>query len=154
MNITDYWRNKLVDFQFRTGALAKPAGWWLALFTVAPSVLGGGTEVTGGAYARQALAPLDANWYSTNGLLSGNSSGTTGTTSNGAAFTFPAPTADWGICTGIGLMDAVSAGNMLFYGVLSTDISVTGYAGFPPIAVYSGEGAVVVPVGSLTLVWS
>ena len=61
MPATDYWRNKKVDWEFRTATLAKPTAWYLALFTVAPSVLGGGTEVTGGAYARQALAPLDAN---------------------------------------------------------------------------------------------
>lgn len=151
MPATDYWRNKLVDFQFRTAALAKPTAWYLALFTVAPSVLGGGTEVTGGAYARQALAPLDANWYSTNGLLSGNSSGTTGLTSNGAAFTFPTPTADWGIITGVALMDALTVGNMCYWGVLSDDISVPGYIGYPPVAVYSGEGPLIVAAQALTL---
>lgn len=151
MPATDYWRNKLIDFQFRSAALAKPTAWYLAWFTVAPTVAGGGTEVTGGAYARQNLAPGDANWYSTNGALSGNSSGATGLTSNGAAFTFPQPTADWGVINGLALFDAVSSGNMCFYGVLSNDPSVAGYIGFPPFGVYSGEGAVIVPAQALQL---
>lgn len=151
MPATDYLRNKVVDHIFRTDTFAKPSGLYLAAYTTVTTVLGGGTEVVGGSYARQPLAPLNANWYSTNGLLSGSSSGTTGTTSNGAAFTFPAPTADWGVLYGIALMDAVSAGNMLFYGVLSIDPAVTGYVGWPPFAVYSGEAALVIPAQALSL---
>jgi hypothetical protein len=143
MNITDYWRNKLIDWQFRTQVVAKPTQWWWALFTVAPGVTGGGTEVTGGSYARVALAPSDANWYGTHGTTTGNSSGTTGITKNAVTVQFAAPTANWGAINGIALMDASTVGNMAYYGVFSTDPSVTGYAGNAPFNVNAGEGAVV-----------
>jgi hypothetical protein len=151
MPATDYLVNKAIDHVFRTDTWAKPAGLWLALFTTVTTKAGGGTEVVGGSYARQPLAPLNANWYSTQGTLSASSSGTSGQTSNGAAFTFPVATVNWGILYGIGLMDAVSAGNMLFYGVLSIDPAVLGYCGYPPFAVYAGEPALVVPAQALIL---
>lgn len=146
MNLTHYWANKLIDFQFRSAALSKPTGWWWSLFTVAPSAAGGGTEVSGGGYARVALAPSDANWYSTQGTLSGNSSGTTRLTSNGAILTFPAPTADWGEINGAGIADAATSGNLCFY----LDFSE---AGILPFTVLAGEGAVYLPLAAASIAW-
>lgn len=152
MPATDYLRNQLVDHVLRTATFAKPASIAVALTTTVPTAAVAGTAVAGGAYARQVLAPLNANWYSTNGTLAGASSGATGSSSNGAALTFPAPTADWGIIYGIEVWDALAAGNRLFYGVLSVTPSDAGYCGFAPFAVYSGEGAVIIPAQALALV--
>lgn len=140
MNITHYWVNKLHDFQFRTAALSKPTQWWWALFTVAPTAAGGGTEVVGGSYARVALPPLDANWYSTQGTLSGNSNGTSGLTSNGLTVTFATPTADWGTVNGVGLFDLNAAGNMCY----CLDFALASPL-IQPIVVLAGEGAVYLP---------
>lgn len=83
---------------------------YVALFTAAPSDAGGGTEVTGGSYARVARAPLDANWSA--------ASATDGLTDNVAAITFPAPTANWGVITHFAVFDRLTVGNMLMWAAL------------------------------------
>ena len=129
--ISDYLENELIKHLFRTGSFTKPTGLYLALFTVAPSDSGGGTEVTGGAYARQQRDPLDANWDAT--------SGTDGKTANTAVVTFPAPTANWGTIVAFGLFDAVTGGNLLFTAALTLDKTVN-----------NGDDAPSFPAGSLT----
>src|SRR4051812_27504148 len=103
---SDYLENLIVDAIFRTRAFAKPAALWVALFTAAPSDVGGGTEVAGGGYGRVNLPPLDTNWAATQGGVSGNSSGTGGQTSNAVAITYPAPSANWGTITHFAIFDA------------------------------------------------
>ena len=105
---TDYTENKILN-------LMRSVSWtefaaYVALFTVAPSDAGGGTEVSGGAYARQ-LAGLSA------------ASGTGGTTSNASDITFPTATASWGTVTHVGLRDALTAGNLFMHSPL--DVSKT-----------------------------
>jgi hypothetical protein len=117
---SDYLENLIVDHLFRTRTFTKPSALWVALFTAAPTDAGGGTEVTGGSYARVNLAPLDTNWNATQGGTSGNSSGTGGQTSNAVAITFAAPTANWGTVTHFGLYDASTAGNLLIWDALTT----------------------------------
>jgi hypothetical protein len=82
-------------------------------------------EVSGGSYARVAVTSSLSNWAGTQG--SGTtvaSSGTSGTTSNNNTITFPAPTANWGTITGVGIFDASTSGNLLFYGALSQSKTV------------------------------
>jgi hypothetical protein len=97
-------------------SFTKPTTLAVALFTAAPGDSGGGTEVSGGAYARVARNPLDANWDAT--------SGTDGHTANTADITFPTATANWGTITHVGIFDASSGGNLLFYGALTTSKAV------------------------------
>lgn len=118
--MSDYLENKLIDQIFRGQAFTFPATIYVGLLTAAPSDTGGGTEVSGGSYARVGVAASLANWAGTQG--SGTtvaSSGTTGTTSNNSAITFAAPTANWGTVVAIGIYDAASAGNLLVYGALT-----------------------------------
>jgi len=116
---TDYLENYLVDHLFRSRTMPKFTGLYIGLFTAAPSDAGGGTEVTGGSYARVNLPPLDTNWKATQGGTSGNSSGTGGVTSNAVAVTFPAPTANWGTVTHFGIFDAASGGNPILWDALT-----------------------------------
>lgn len=88
---------------------------YVGLFTTAPTQTGGGTEVSGGSYARQAYQPTDANW---------NAPGTDGDTSNKLAITFPSPTADWGIVGYFGIWDRLTGGNLLWYGTLTETVNV------------------------------
>lgn len=74
--LTDYLENKLVDHIFRASSYTKPSVLAVALFTSAPGEAGGGTEVTGGSYARVEVNPSDTNWNATQGGTSGDSSGT------------------------------------------------------------------------------
>ena len=84
---SDYLENKLIDHLFRAGTFAKPTALWVALFTGSPADAGGGTEVTGGSYARVNLAPSDTNWRATQGGTTGASSGSSGTTANAVVIT-------------------------------------------------------------------
>ena len=118
--MSDYLENKIIDFLFRGQTYTAPAGLHVGLLTAAPSDTGGGTEVSGNAYARVDLAPSLTNWAGTQAAASTTaSSGTSGTTSNNAAVTFPTPTASWGTVTHFGIWDASTGGNLLFYGSLN-----------------------------------
>jgi len=100
---------------------------FVALFTAAPSDAGGGTEVSGGSYARVALAPADANWTA--------ASATDGLTDNAVAITFAAPTANWGVITHFALMDRATGGNMLFWQALTTSKTVNNGDAAPSFAI-------------------
>ena len=102
-NLTNYLENKLLDHFLGTTTYTRPTV-YVALFTVAPGDAGGGTEVTGGSYARQAAA-FDA--------------ASSGATSNSANIDFtgmPAATT-----VAIAIFDASTSGNMLVYGTLTTN---------------------------------
>lgn len=137
---SNYLENKIIDWLFRGQTFTPPATLYVALFTVAPSDTGGGTEVTGGAYARVAVTSSLANWAGTQSAGSTvASSGTGGTTSNNAAITFPAPTANWGSIVAFGIFDAATAGNLLIYGTLNTAKTVN-----------NGDAAPSFPAAALT----
>ena len=114
--LSDYLCNKLIDFILRGQSYTFPATVYLGLCLTAPNNAGAGTEPAVGAYAR-------VSWASSLAAMAGTqsagstavSSGTGGQTSNNAALVFPVPTADWGSVVGDKVMDAASAGNMLFY---------------------------------------
>jgi len=134
--MTDTLENKLVDWFFRaqaigtTGATAAagtgPATLYVGLFTVTPSDTGGGTEVSGNAYARVAVTSSLANWAGTQSAGSTTaSSGTGGTTSNNNVISFPTPTpSGWGTVVAVGLFDASSSGNLLIWGALTTSKTI------------------------------
>ncbi len=128
---TDFAENKIIDWFFRgqalgitgasAGAGSGPTSLYVGLLTSSPADPGGGTEVTGGSYARVAVSSALANWAGTQAAASTTaSSGTSGTTSNNGAITFPAPTANWGSVTHWAIYDASTGGNMLIYAALNT----------------------------------
>lgn len=133
--MSDYLENKLIDWLLRGQTFTPPATVYVALFTAAPSDAGGGTEVSGGSYARVAVASSLANWAGTQAAASTvASSGTSGGTSNNGAVTFPAPTANWGVVTHFAIYDASTAGNLLFYGALSTSKTINNGDSAPSFA--------------------
>lgn len=110
--LTDFAENKIVDALLRGQALGAPATMYIGLDTVACTETGGGTEVTGGSYARVAVTSSLANWAGTQAAASTTAStGTSGTTSNNAAINFPTPSAGWGTVVSVRWWDAASAGN-------------------------------------------
>lgn len=90
----------------------------VALFTAAPTDAGGGTEVTGGAYARVAVTRAAGSW-----AAPADNAGAQ-RTSNSSAITFPSPTANWGTVTHFAVFDAATAGNMLVWGPLTTSRNI------------------------------
>jgi hypothetical protein len=115
-NMSDYLEVELRKHIFRTGSFTKPTVLAVALFTVTPSDSGGGTEVTGGSYARVQRDPLDANWT--------GASSTDGLTDNAAAITFPTPSANWGTVVAFGIFDATSGGNLLVWGPITPNKTI------------------------------
>lgn len=143
--MSDFVENKLIDWKFRGQALGitggsaaagtGPTNYYFALFTAAPSDSGGGTEVTGGSYARVTYASSLANWAGTQGAgTTTASSGTGGVTSNNNAVTFPAPTANWGTVTHWGLFDASSGGNLCYHGALTASKTINNGDAAPSFA--------------------
>jgi len=108
-SISDYYENKILDHMLRAQAFTPPSTVYVALYTVSPSDSGGGTEVSGGSYQRQSV---------TFSAASG------GSISNSADITFPQATANWGTIVAVGLFDAQTAGNLLWYGDLTTSKTV------------------------------
>ncbi len=102
--LSNYLENAVLNHVLRNTAYTQPASLHVGLFTAAPSDTGGGTEVTGGAYARQAA---------TFGAASNGSS------SNTADLTFPVATASWGTVSHLAIFDAATGGNLLWHGALS-----------------------------------
>lgn len=102
--MSDYLENALINHVFRNTAMPAPVTVYIALFTSNPTDAAIGTEVTGGAYARQTIA---------------FGSPTNGSTNNSAQVSFPVATASWGLVTHAAVFDAGSGGNMLVHGPLA-----------------------------------
>lgn len=111
--LTNYLEDKIWNHVFGSTTYTKPTNWYVGLLTATPSDSAGGTEVSGGSYARQVCA------FTITG---------TGTAlaTNTSAITFPTATADWGIVGWVGIYDAVSSGNLVAYQNLQkSDFSTT-----------------------------
>lgn len=125
---TNYLEAMILNVLFRTQAAYKPAAIEVGLFTAAPTDAGGGTEVSGGNYARVAVTQADANWDAP--------SGTPRTTQNAAAITFPAPSgANWGTVTHFGIFDAHTSGNLLYWAALTTQKTINDGDAAPSFAI-------------------
>jgi hypothetical protein len=111
--LTTYGRQKLGDHSIGKAAFTMPTGVFAGLFASSPGDAGSQTsEFTGGSYARQALtASLSAF-------------DATGISTLTADVVFPTPTANWGTLAYIGVLDASSAGNMIYYEAVPTPRSV------------------------------
>lgn len=111
---SDYLENKVLDHILGGGDYTRPATVYIALFTVTPSDAGGGTEVTGGSYARAAVTNNATNFPAASG----------GAKSNGTAIAFPAATGNWGTVVAFGVFDASSGGNLLYWGDVTPNRAV------------------------------
>lgn len=93
----------------------QPSAVYVGLFTANPTDAGGGTEVSGGDYARKQLTQAAGTWNA--------AAGTPRLIDNAAAIEWLSVT--WsGTVTGWGLFDAASGGNLLFW-FDSADITVS-----------------------------
>jgi hypothetical protein len=99
-----------------TEDVTRPTAWYLALFTnvgegsntagrLEEGTLTDEISTSGTAYAREVIAFNDA---------------VSGTCSSDGTVTFDAATANWGTITHVAVMDAATAGNVLFYGAVTT----------------------------------
>ena len=103
-NLSNYLENKILDHFLGTTSYTMPADVYVALYTAAPNDAGGGTEATGGSYARQIAT------------FSSASGGATSNDSNIDFVSMPAST-----IVAIGVHDALTSGNLLVWGTLSSN---------------------------------
>lgn len=103
--LSNYLENKLLDHVLRNESYTSPTTVYVGLYTSDPGDGNTGTEVTGGSYARQILNVTTA---------------TGGIVTSSADVTFPQATAQWGTISHIGLLDALSSGNLLMHTPLTT----------------------------------
>jgi hypothetical protein len=115
MAFSNYLEEKVLQHIFTATAFTQPAR-HVALFTAAPDDTGGGTEVSGGSYARVA-----GTFTVTAGTLAGADPGEA---SNSAAIEFAEATASWGTVTHVGVYDAATVGNLLCWAALTTSKAV------------------------------
>jgi hypothetical protein len=106
---SNYLENAVINAVLRNTAYTSPTTVYVGLFTSDPTDAGTGTEVSGGSYARKAM---------TFGAPSN------GASSNNAAVEFDQATASWGTVTHMGLFDALTSGNLLFHGALTTSKTI------------------------------
>lgn len=112
---TDYLADAILEHVLRTDAFAKPTTIYFALFTADPTRAGLLTNelpIGVGGYARASVAVADAQWSAP------FTSGSARAVLNDNTIAFGSASADLGDVTHIAIMDAVSAGNMLWYGAL------------------------------------
>lgn len=101
------YRNAVLDSLLGSGS---PATLYIGLFTAAPNADGtGGTEVTGGSYARAAITNNSTEFPAASG----------GTKSNANAIDFAPASADWGTIVAAVLFDALTGGNRYYFGNLT-----------------------------------
>jgi len=115
MHISNYLENALVNATLRNQSYSSPASTYLGLYTAVSGDADGVTEVTGDTYARQALdfyPPSDGKSYSS-GLIE-----------------FPDATASWGTITHGGIYDALTDGNLLYWGELASSRTIESGAAF------------------------
>jgi hypothetical protein len=108
-NLSDWLENALLDWAMGGTSPTRPTARHVGLLTAAPTDAGGGTEVSGSGYSRQAA---------TFGAAAA------GATSNDSALTFTAAGGSWGTVTHIGIYSDSTAGNLLWWGPLTASKTV------------------------------
>jgi hypothetical protein len=108
--ISNYLENALLNATLRNTTYTSPTTVYAALFTSDPTDAGSGTECTGSGYARKAITFAAPS----NGV----------TTNSAAACEFDQATGDWGTLTHFAIFDALTTGNMLYYGALTASKTI------------------------------
>lgn len=109
MSMSNYLENELLDHTLTNTAYTPATTLYLALFTSDPGEDASGTEVTGGSYARKTVTFATAS---------------SGSSATNADVEFDVATANWGTVTHIAVFDALTTGNMLYYGELTTSKTI------------------------------
>jgi len=108
-NLTDAAENKILDHINLVAAWTPTTPLKVALYTVTPGEAGGGTEVTGGAYARTTVTMAAASG---------------GVAVNSADVTFPTATANWGTVVAAAIFDNNGTPVYIWWGPLTASKTV------------------------------
>jgi len=111
MSFTNYSEDLVLNWLLTTGSATRPTAWYVGLFTAAPGETGGGTEVSGNGYAREAAT------FTVSGTAPTSAT-------NSSAVEFDPATASWGTITHVAIFDALTTGNMIAYAELSASKAI------------------------------
>jgi hypothetical protein len=107
--MSNFLENALINATLRNTTYTSPASVYVGLFTTDPTDPGSGTEVSGGSYARVVAtftAPTD------------------GVSPTNADVQFAQCTLTWGTVTHFGIFDALTSGNLLYHGSLTSSKTI------------------------------
>ena len=116
-----YLSNKLLNLMLGSTAYSVPATLYVGLWTDSNTLVDasdGSTsgEVSGGSYARVAITNDTTTW---------GAATTDGTRKNKIAITFATSSGSWGTIEQVAILDASTAGNILWWSDLSVPKSIT-----------------------------
>lgn len=117
-SFSDYLEAYILDRLFGTNGTPAVLVQYIGLYTATPSDSGGGTEVTGGSYARLEIEAATGRVWS---AVTGTSPSLI---DNTAEWAFVTATASWGTVSQFGIFDASTVGNLLVWGDLTTPKAV------------------------------
>jgi len=108
MSLSNTYETDVLEWLLTGNAVTRPSSFYLGLFTSDPTDAGTGTEVSGGAYVREAAT------FSV--------TGDTATTT--AAVEWPVATANWGTITHVAVHDASTGGNIIASAALTASKTI------------------------------
>jgi hypothetical protein len=103
--MSNYLENALINATLRNTTYTSPATVYVALYTSDPTDANTGTECTGASYARESMA---------------FGAPSNGASTNSSAVEFDQATGAWGTITHFGILDALTSGNLLYHGALTS----------------------------------
>lgn len=118
--VSDYLEDKLLDHLLGRTTYTAPATLYVGLWSVALSDASTGStagEISGGGYARVAVTNNTAQWPSAS----------SGSKANASAVAFPYALSNWGTVRTVAILDASTAGNLLFFATPAPVVSVAAY---------------------------
>lgn len=104
----------IIDHVFGAATYTPATNHYIALYTAAPTDAGGGTEATGGSYARVTVTNNATTWPAS----------TSGAKANGIALTFPQATASWGVVTHFGIHSHLTNDTLIIWGALTASKTI------------------------------
>jgi hypothetical protein len=108
--LSNFAESLAIRWLFDDVAVTRPTAWYVALHTADPTETGGTGELSGNGYARQSATFTE----DTNGLVD-----------NDGVITFgPNTTTNWGTVSHISVWDALTTGNCLAKGALSSSVTI------------------------------
>lgn len=116
--VSQYLQNAILNEVAGGSNYAPPATLYVGLWTVGLNDAATGStagEISGGGYARVAVTNNATNWPSASH----------GVKSNASKVTFPYATSEWGTVRTVAILDAATAGNILFFATPAPVVTVS-----------------------------
>lgn len=116
-NMSNYLEDKIQDHVLGGGDYTRPATVYIGLWTATLDDTSTGAtsgEVSGSNYSRVAVTNNATNFPASS----------SGEKHNGTAINFPTPSGSWGTVTHVAILDASSAGNILYWIALTASKAI------------------------------